>query len=164
MDSLIETFHIDIKLLIAQMINFAIVISVLYFFALKPLMKVMKDRTVTIEKSLEDAKKIETNLEKTESDYKAELAKAKKDANEILEKTQEQSEKKREEMLKKAKDEIGRVITEEKEKIHQEKMKMLKEVKAEIADLVIATTEKVLEKKLDAKEDKELVSKVIKAQ
>jgi F-type H+-transporting ATPase subunit b len=162
MDSLIETFHIDISLLIAQMVNFAIVISVLYFFALKPLMKVMKDRTIAIEKSLEDAKKIDSKLEKTETEYKEVINKAKKEANEILAKTQEQSDKKREEMIQKAKAEIGHVITEEKEKIQQEKMKMLKEVKAEIADLVVDCTEKILEKKLNEKEDKDLIKKIIK--
>ena len=35
MESLISTFHIDFRLFIAQLINFAIVFSVLYFFAFK---------------------------------------------------------------------------------------------------------------------------------
>jgi len=161
MDSLIETFHIDIKLLIAQTINFAIVISVLYFFALKPLLQVMKDRTAKIEKSLEDAKKIEERLDITEAEYKESIAKAKKESNAILEKTQEQAEAKRVTMLNQAKEEIGAVISEEKVKIQQEKAKMLKEVKSELADLVIATTEKVLEKKIDEKQDKELIKKVV---
>ena len=161
MDSLIETFHIDIKLLIAQAINFAIVISVLYFFALKPLIKVMKDRTAKIEKSLEDAKKIDEKLDITEAEYKKTIAKAKKEANAILEKTQEESEARRTVMLNRAKEEIGQVISEEKVKIQQEKAKMLKEVKTELADLVIATTGKVLEKKMDEKGDKELIKKVI---
>lgn len=161
MDSLIETFHIDIKLLIAQTINFGIVIAVLYFFALKPLLQVMKDRTAKIEKSLEDAKNIEERLDITETEYKKSIAKAKKEANTILEKTQEQAEAKRVTMLNQAKEEIGAVISEEKIKIQQEKAKMLKEVKSELADLVIATTEKVLEKKIDEKQDKELIKKVV---
>ena len=162
MDSLIEVFHINTSLLLTQMVNFAIVISVLYFFALKPLTKIMKDRTATIEKSLEDAQKIDTKLEETETEYKKVLNKAKKEANDILAKAQEQSDEKREEMIKKAKEEIGHVISDEKEKIQQEKMKMLKEVKAEVTDLVVDCTEKVLEKKLDEKEDKDLIKKIIK--
>ena len=79
MDSLIETFHIDTKLLLAQAINFAIVFAVLYFFALKPLMKAMGERTEKIEKSLDDAKKVEEKLAKTEEDYSKELSNAKKD-------------------------------------------------------------------------------------
>ena len=37
MEGLVETFHLDIKLLVAQSINFLVVLAVLYFFALKPL-------------------------------------------------------------------------------------------------------------------------------
>ncbi|MEA3449506.1 MAG: F0F1 ATP synthase subunit B [Patescibacteria group bacterium] len=162
MDTLIETFHIDIKLLLAQMINFAIVISVLYFFALKPLTKVMKDRTERIEKSLEDAKKIDEKLEKAEEAYIEKLNQAKKEAGLILEKAGEQVEEKREAMIKKAKEDIGQIINEGKEKNQKEKEITLKEIKSEVADLVTLAMEKVLDKKMDAKKDKELIRKAIK--
>ncbi|MFH1661985.1 MAG: F0F1 ATP synthase subunit B [Candidatus Falkowbacteria bacterium] len=162
MDSLIETFHIDVKLLIAQMINFAIVFCVLYFFALKPLMKVMSDRTKKIEKSLDDAKKIEENLEKTEEKSNEIIARAKKEANAILEKTETISEEKRKEILQRTKEEIGAIINKEKEKAQAEKLKTLKEIKKEVADLVVASVEKVLEKKVDGKEDKRLIEKIVK--
>ena len=63
MEELIQTFHIDWKLLIAQLINFAIVLFVLWKFAIKPLSKTMDKRTNDIEKSIDDAKKIEENLQ-----------------------------------------------------------------------------------------------------
>ena len=110
MESLIDTFHIDLKLLIAQFINFAIVFAVLYFFALKPLVKVMQERTKKIEKSVDDAKKIEEKLERSEKDYDKKLAEAKKEANAIMEKTHIQAEKKRNEMIAKAKSDIGQII------------------------------------------------------
>jgi len=162
MDNLIETFHLDLKLLIAQAINFAIVIAVLYFFALKPLMRTMKDRSVKIEKSLEDAKKIEEKLNKTETDYKEELAKAKKEALTILEKAQAQAEDKKQEMIDKAKIEIGQIINDEKATMQTEKAATLKAIKSEVAGLVISSVEKVLGKKMDAKEDKELIKKIVK--
>ncbi len=49
MESLIETFHLDIKLIIAQAFNFAIVAFVIYFFALKPIFKLMDKRSNKIE-------------------------------------------------------------------------------------------------------------------
>ena len=50
MDTIIESFHVDFKLLIAQAINFLIVFLVLYYFVFKPLLKVMKERSEKIEK------------------------------------------------------------------------------------------------------------------
>ncbi len=162
MDSLIETFHIDYKLLIAQVINFAIVFFVLYYFALKPLMQTMKDRTAKIEKSLDDAKRVEEKLSKTEEDYEKELAKAKKEANEIINKAGVVAEKKKKEMLSNAKDEIGNIINKEKEKMQQEKAKTIKEIKKEVANLVVASLEKILGEKKDSKKNQELIKKIIK--
>ena len=57
MDSLISTFHIDWHLIVAQLVNFAVVILVLWRFALKPLGKLMDERGQTIAGGLENAKK-----------------------------------------------------------------------------------------------------------
>lgn len=161
MESLIETFHIDVKLLIAQAINFAIVFSVLYFFALKPLMKTMGERTKTIEKGLDDAKKIEENLAKAEEDYKLKIGEAKKEASVILVKAAEMAERKKKETINKAKEEIGQIINQEKAKIQAEKGVVMKEIKKEVADLVAASLEKILKEKVDHKKDKEIIREVI---
>ena len=69
MDSLISTFHIDWHLIVAQAVNFAIVFAVLYWFALKPLGKLMEERKETIEKGLADAKSNAQLLANTEKEY-----------------------------------------------------------------------------------------------
>jgi F-type H+-transporting ATPase subunit b len=162
MDSIISTFQLDLKLFIAQLINFGIVFAVLYFFAFKPLVKIMTERTKTIEKSLDNAKKIEERIGQTEEDYKKIISQGKKEANEIIEKAMEQAEKKKREMIDKTKEEIGGIINEEKAKMQAEKGMVLKEIKSEVTDLVIAAMEKVLEQKMSDKEDKELIKKVLK--
>lgn len=162
MYSLIEIFHVDIKLLIAQMINFVIVFCILYFLILKPLLKVMKNRTKVIEKSLQDAKDIEENLIRAEKDYEKKIIIAKKEANKILERTIEISGEKKKEMVAKAKDEIGQIMENEKANLQSEKAKTLKEIKREVVDLVIISVEKVLDRKLDGKEDKNIIKRMIK--
>lgn len=162
MESLVETFHLDVKLLIAQIINFAIVFAILYFFALKPLMRVMQDRTKKIEKSVDNAKKIEERLASSEEDYNKKMALAKKEANIIINKAGEQAEVKKKEIIIKAKEEVGQIINKQKVEMQAEKAKTLKEIKSEVADLVVASVEKVLEKKVDSKEDKKLIEKIVK--
>lgn len=163
MESLIETFHLDLRLLIAQAINFAIVFFVLYFFALKPLFKVMKEREDKIAKSMDDAKKAEEYLIEAESKYKTEINRAKKEANEILEKAILASEEKKKEILNKAKEEIAQAILKEKEDLRQEQGRMMKEIKADIGGLVMKAVEKVLEEKVDSKKDEELIKKIVSA-
>lgn len=161
MESLIETFHIDYKLLLAQAVNFAIVFAVLYFFILKPLLKTMQERTKKIELSLRDADKIEEELKKTEDEYKRVIGNAKKEANTIIEKAQEAADARKSEMIQNAKDEIGTLIDKEKAKLLAEKEETLREIKSEVSGLVISAVEKLLEKKLDQKADQEIINKLI---
>jgi len=162
MGSLIETFHVDWKLFIAQIINFAIVFSVLYWFAFKPLAKVMAERTDKIAKSLEDAKKVEEKLAKTEVGFNLAMTEAKKQANMILEKAAVEADARKQEMIVRAKEEIGQIINQEKQKMQTEKAVTLKEIKEEVTDLVMAAVEKVLHEKIDEKKDREMIRKMIK--
>lgn len=162
MNSLIGTFHIDVRLLIAQMINFAIVFSVLYYFVIRPLMKVMKERGTTIEKSLEDAKNIEKKLEDAEVKYNDILIKAKKESVEIIQAAEDRSKKEAEQREKEVKEKIGKIIFQEKENIKHEKDIMFKELKSEVSDLVVESLGVVLGKKIDSNEDLQLIKKNIK--
>jgi len=162
MESLIETFHVDIKLLLAQVINFAIVFGILYYFALKPLMKILAERTEKIEKSLADAKDIETKLLNTEEEYKKVIAEAKKEAFAIIEEGKKAGDEKRDQAIKKAKEEIGEIINKEKEKMQADKAETLKEIRKEITGLITLSLEKVLADGMDAKRDGDLIKKAVK--
>ena len=162
MESLITTFHIDWRLFLAQVINFTIVFSVLYWFAFKPLAKIMAERSNKIAQGLDDAKKAEVKLEETKAEFNKALAEAKKQANLILEKADSQAEAKKAEMVVRAKEEIGQIINQEKQKMQAEKAATLKEIKKEVADLVAASVEKVLGEKVDLKKDKEIIKKLVK--
>lgn len=162
MESLISTFHIDVRLLIAQAVNFAIVFAVLYWFAFKPLFKTMGERSAKIEKSLHDAAEIEKRLALTEKERTEIITVAKKQANLIVEEADKRGEERRNELIAKAKEDIGQVINVEKAKMIREKGETLKEIKKEVADLVVLTVEKLLDEKMTTDKDRELIKKLIK--
>lgn len=162
MDSLVSTFHLDLKLFIAQTVNFAIVLGVLYFFAFKPIAKMMAERSQKIEKSLADAKEIEDRLQEAETEKKTIITEAKKAATEILAAADLQGVKRQEEMIKKAKEDIEKIISSEKGKLAAEKAETLKELKAETASLVTLTVEKLLKEKMDGAKDQELIKNLVK--
>lgn len=162
MESLISTFHVDFNLLVAQLINFAIVFSVLYFFAFKPLVKVMSERSDKIAKSLKDAEEIEQRLGLSLKEKEEIINEAKKQANSIIEEAGQKSEVNRNESVAKAREEIGQVINNEKAKLVREKAETLKEIKKELADLVVLTVEKLLNEKMTSTSDQELIKKLVK--
>jgi len=162
MESLISTFHLDLKLIIAQLVNFLIVAGVLWFFALKPIMKIMKERTEKIEKGLKDAKSFEEKLAQAERDRLKTLSVAKKEAEILLEKARQEAEANKKQMISQAKGEIEKLVASGKTQLASEKEKMVSEVRSEIGDLVVAATKKVLDVELNKEIDNKIIKEAIK--
>lgn len=161
MDSLISAFHLDLGLLIAQLVNFGVVFIVLYLLIFKPLFKTTGDRSKTIAKSLEEAKEIEARLAKTKDEQAAMLKEAKISAAEILTKAAQEAEAKKTETIEKAKEEIGALINREKARMQVDKSNTLKEIRQEVGDLIAASWQKILQEKMDKPSDEKLISKII---
>jgi len=149
MDSIISTFHIDWKIIIAQAINFGVVFVVLYIFALKPLSKLMTERSERISKGINDAKTNQALLEKTHAEYEEMLLKARVEANKIFQDGKKEAEVKKVLMLEEAKKEVSVVIGNGKKALEAEKIKMVEEAKKEIISLAMLATEKLLSSKQD---------------
>jgi len=161
MDELIKTFHIDWKLMLAQIVNFVIVLGVLYVFAYKPILKVLNDRTKKIEKGLNDAENSQKKMEEILVKEKEVITEAKKEAQKILAEAESRGKKNQDEMVAEAKVKIDKTVEEAKNKIESEKTKMIQDVKAEISNVVVMAAEKILGEKLDNKKDQEMINKVL---
>lgn len=151
MEALIETFHIDLKLMIAQIINFILVFLAIYLLAAKPLRKTIEDRTKEIEEGLHNSKKNREILENTKKEYDSIVLSARKEAEGILKATREDAENKKREMLEVANKEVSNLIENGKKSLEQERELIIKSAKKEIVDLVISTTQKVLGEEVDIK-------------
>lgn len=162
MESLIDIFHLDIKLLIAQMINFGLVFAVLFWLVFKPLTKIMGERSAKIEKSLLEAREIAARLEEAKVEQAAIVTQARQEASRIIEAAKQVGEDKKNLLIAQAKQDIGKIITQEKENIRAEKDKTLLEIKSEAADLVMAVCVKILGEKADKIIDQAAVKKLIK--
>jgi F-type H+-transporting ATPase subunit b len=149
MSSIISTFHIDWKIIIAQAINFAVVFTVLYLYALKPLSKLMAERSEKIAKGVDDAKKNEETLKATKVEYDDVIAKARLEANKIFEVGKKEAEIKKVTMLEDAKKEVAVIIENGKKSLEAEKMKIMEEAKKDITTLAMLATEKLISSKQD---------------
>lgn len=162
MDSFIETFHIDWKIIIAQGINFVVVLFVLQYLALKPLKKLMKDRTERIEGGLIDADKNAEILKSTKKEYEEITAKAREEAHFIFQEGKKETEEKKKEMLESAGKEVETMISNGKKVLEAEKIKMIEEAKNEIVSLVVKATEKLLETHKDESFEKKALEQIKK--
>jgi F-type H+-transporting ATPase subunit b len=161
MDSLLSTFHIDVSLLIAQAVNFALVFAALYFIAVKPLRKLVANRTEEITQGLTDAEENKKLLEDSKTEHKAMIVAAQKEAQTIVEAAKKTAREEAANMIAQARDMSAEVIASGKAELATERVKMLAEAKSELADMVVTATERVLEDMPIKGIDRALVDKAL---
>jgi F-type H+-transporting ATPase subunit b len=150
-------FGLNWNLFIAQLVNFGIVLFILWKWVFGPLGKKLSERTEKIEKSLLQAKEIEQKHKEAEAERLAQLERARKEAGNIIERAEKLAVQTKEQILAEAKQASEKMIAQTKASLQDEKNKLMREVREEAANLVVAATEKIIRQKLDLKKDQELI-------
>ena len=157
------TLGINLKLFIAQLINFAILLFVLWKYAFTPIAKKLEERTSKIEKSLHDADRIEKEKREFEAWKNQQMIGARQQASAIVADAEKQAQKTRAEIAEQTKQDQQKLVQSAKTQIENEKQKALADAKSELADLVTSAAEKILRHKLDQKTDQELIKQSLKS-
>jgi F-type H+-transporting ATPase subunit b len=141
-------FGLQVPSLIAQIVNFAIVAALLWWFAFKPILAGIEDRQKKIDSGLKYAEEMKAKLEAAQQSSDAQIKEAQLKGQQLVAEAQkaakEFSEKQQQEAIEKA----NAILTKAQAAIDLEKKKMLAEARSEIARLVVSTTQRVLAKEL----------------
>jgi len=156
-----EALGIDLKLLIAQIINFGILFFLLSKFLYKPITKMLDDRQTKIEKGLKDAEKAATDLKKADTESEKILEKAYKDANGILKNAKAAATAEGALIIKKSSEQADRIMKNAKAEAANAKDKVLLEAKKEISDVIVIALDKIVGQELSEDQKKKLTSKAI---
>lgn len=158
----ISTLGLNWKLFLAQLINFGIVVFILWKWVFKPVVLALESRRKKIEDSVKHAEEIEKRMQETQREREGMIMQARKDAEDIAKKAQTAAEQTKKEIVENAKAESERILNQTKAAVAAEKDQMLKEVREEIATLVVGASERILREKLDEKKDRELIQSALK--
>lgn len=159
---LLGKLGIDWRLLIAQIINFVVLMTALSFLLYKPILKVLEKRRRTIAESLENAERIKNDLNRTALETSKMINEATGEAHRIVTEARREAETLRAAALVKAQEDAAFIVSEGKAQLTAEREAILHEVRAASADLIIAATSKVIGEKLSTKSDYELIGRAIK--
>ena len=147
-----DLFGLDIRFLLAQIVNFGIVAFLLYKFAFKPVLATIEERQKKISDGLQYAEEMKIKLAEAEKEHAATLQKAQQEAQTILGEARETAKLYLDKQTEAAAGKGEEIIAKAKEAIELERNKMLTEVREEVVRLVIDTTSKVLTKDLSEDE------------
>ena len=163
MGETLQTLGVQWPKLIAQVVNFAIILFILWKFAYRPVLKMLEDRRQRVSEAMINAEKAREELAKTEAARQGVLAETNAQANKMLEEARAAAAKVREQETQKAIKEAEEIVKKAREAAALERERMLTEVKRELGRLVVATTTKVTGKVLTPDDQRRLADETTKA-
>lgn len=155
------TLGLDVGLFTAQLINFALVMLILWRLAWKPLLSVMENRRQEIETGLKNAEQAKAELAAANKERSSLVQEARREARVVIDASKIDAERERAEAAAALKVDLDRQLSESREVLARERDAMLGSVKSEIAGLVVAATEKVSGQTVNGKVQEQLVRDAI---
>jgi F-type H+-transporting ATPase subunit b len=147
--------------LIAQIVNFLILVGILTKFAYKPLMQALEERQNKITDNIESAERERKEAEQIKLGYQKQLADARAQAQAIVEKAEKLAEETKEEILKEARLESARILKAVQAEVVRERELALAQLKGEVVALSMAAAAKIIEKNMDNQANAMLVTSFI---
>lgn len=147
--------------LIAQILNFLVLVLVLAKFAYKPLVNIMEERKNKIASDLEAADAAKAEAEAVKAEYAAKLADARQEAQAIIENARKTAQAAHDKIMAETKAEQDQVVAAAKESIALEKQKALADVRAQVINLSMVAASKIVEQKLGSEEDKKMAGEIV---
>jgi len=157
----VEGLGINLPTLLAQVVNFAILLGLLYLVAYKPIMRMLDERSRKVKESMEQTELIKQQAKHAEEEVKNQIEAASKDGVEIVARAMHTGEEVRQKAQQEAKQDAETLIARAQVAIQRERDGAIDELRKEFADLTIMAAEKVIEKSLDKQTHRQLIDKVL---
>ncbi len=156
-----EGLGINLSTLVAQIINFALLLGLLYLVAYKPIMRILDERSNRIKESMEQTESIKEQAANAEEEFKKRLEAAGREGQELISRAMRTGEEAGRKVQQEARQEAEALIGKARLEIQRERDEVIDELHKEFADLTIDAAGKVIERSLDKEAHRELIDKVL---
>jgi F-type H+-transporting ATPase subunit b len=154
-------FQVNLFWVIVSALNFIVFFVIIWTFAFKPVSKMLTDRRDRIEQGLKDAEQARRDRENAEAERVATLAEARKEANEILARSQKVAQETREADIAATREELERMRVRAASEIEAEKQRAIGELRGEVADLALAAAGRVVGESMTDDRQRRLVQEFL---
>ena len=147
--------------IIAQVINFLILVALLRAVAYKPVVRLLEQRSNKIQESIDKAEADQKAAEATLAQYKQKLQEANVKAQEIIDKAEKTARDEYDAKILEAKKGIEQLKKAAQDDIQREHERAEAQIKGEVITLSLAAAEKIIGKNIDSKENERLIGEFI---
>ena len=152
---------INVWFLATQIVNFLILLLILYFFAYKPVMKMLDERSRKIRESMDEVQKVKEQAAQTEEEFKKKIDAASKEGQEVIARAMRTGEEARQRAQLEAKQEAQGLVEKARVEIQRERDETISELRQEFADLTVVAAEKVIGQSLDKEAHRQIINQVL---
>ena len=156
-----EGLGISLPMLLAQIVNFGILLGLLYLVAYKPIMRMLDERSRKIKESMEQTEFIKEKAAHAEEEFEKRIEAAAQEGQEVVARAAKTGEELRQKTQQQAKQEGEALINRARAEIRRERDDAIDELRKEFADLTILAAEKVIDRSLDKKAHRQLIDRVL---
>ncbi len=146
MEQLATAFGIDWKLLLAQGVNFVIVLGVLSYFLYKPALRMIDARREKIAAGIRDAEEAGKRLAEADAERQKIVGAAVRDGEGIVATARDRAEERAEEIVENASDRADTIMKDASDRAEETKRRALQESEREITRAALLAAEKILQK------------------
>ena len=154
MQHFFEAFGVEWSLLIAQVVNFTIVLVALWYFLYKPVMAVITKRQELVAKSVREAAQVEELFARADGEAESRVQAADEEAEKIVALARESAASTQAELLKDAEARASRIAEDAKARAAEAIERARRESEQDIARLAVLAAEKVLSRSAGSAQDK----------
>ncbi len=149
---------INVGFLLAQLLNFGLLFGLLGWFLWNPLMNMLDNRAVKIQKGLEDAAKAANERRNAEAEAEKILAAARADAARVVEEARARGEEVARGVETTARSEAETIRTDARARATEERDRQLADVRTQVAAISVALAQRLIGESIDEKRQQALIN------
>ena len=157
----IGALGIDLWALIAYLVNFGVLLLLLYLFAYKRILGMLDQRSERIKESLEEADRVRTESQEAQAAMQQTLDQGRQEGQRVLAEAREAAERYREQQAVQAQAEAEAMLERARSEIRAERDAALDQVRAQFAGLAVTAAERIIHRSLDADVHRDLIDEVL---
>ena len=156
-----DKLGISLGFLISQIINFGLLMALLYLVLYKPMLRMLAQRRERVASSMADVDAARESAAKAQQEYDRQVAEAQRKAQEVITQAAQAGEQVGNDIKAEALQEAEAIRLKSREESAQEKAQLLADVQSQIATLSMTATERILGKAVDEKLQSELIDQFL---
>jgi len=147
--------------LIVYLVNFVILLGILYVVGYKPILRMLDQRSEGIRESVEAVERVRQEAAAQQAELEKRMDEGRQEGQAVLAQAREMANRYREDEREKARQEAEAFVGRARDDIQRERDEAIDQVRRHFAELAILAAEQVIERSLDESAHRDIIEKVL---